>query len=188
MLKTTRVTIRGLPPLLMHNGNLSDPLHESSIALARLSGKRKKTADDHRELSRCEWYGGLYVDAKGRPCLPGEVLEAAIAEGAKRTKRGKDAKGGVMVVGDWPIEYEGPKTADGLWSHGGFIKRARVRVKQAAVIRTRPIFPEWRISFDVQWDSSVIRSEADLIELVTDAGLSGVGDWRPKFGRFEVVS
>jgi hypothetical protein len=187
MLKTTKIKITGLTPLLMHNGSLADPLHASSIALARLSGKRQKTIEDHKSLSKVEWYGGLYVDEKGRPCLPGEVLEAAIAEGAKKSKRGKDAKAAVMVVGNFPLDYTGPKTADALWDHGGFMKRAGVRVKQARVIRTRPMFPEWSCSFEIQWDPSVIKSERDLLDIVEDAGRCGLGDWRPKFGRFQLA-
>jgi hypothetical protein len=188
MLNTTKVSIRGVTPLLMHNGNLADPLHESSIALAKLSGKRQKTLDDHRALSKTEWYGGLYVDERGRPCLPGEVIEAALAEGAKKTKRGKDAKAGIVVFGDFPLEYDGPKTADALWKHGGFLKRAGVRVKQSRVIRSRPMFPEWAVSFEIQWDSSIIKSESDVLDIVADAGRAGIGDWRPKFGRFELLS
>lgn len=188
MLQTTTVTIRGLTPLIMHNGNLADPLHESSIALAKLSGKRNKTLEDHRQLSKVEWYGGLYVNEKGQPCLPGEVIEAAIAEGAKKTKRGKDAKAGVVVFGDFDLEYDGPKSADALWKHGGFLKRAGVRVKQSRVIRSRPMFPQWSVTFDVQWDATIIKSESDVMDIIADAGRVGIGDWRPKFGRFEVVA
>jgi hypothetical protein len=174
--------------MLMHNGNLADPLHENTIALAKLSGKRQKTIEDHKQLSKVEWYGSLYVDKNGHPCLPGEVIEAAIAEGAKKTKRGKDAKAAIVVDGDFPLEYNGPKTADGLWNHGGFLKRAGVRVKQNRVIRSRPIFSEWSVMFDVQWDPLIIKSESDLMDIIADAGRVGIGDWRPKFGRFEVVS
>ena len=63
------------------------------IPLARLTSKRKKTLDDHREIGRVEWMGGLYLDEKLRPCLPGEVIEGALVSGAKKFKLGKDAKG-----------------------------------------------------------------------------------------------
>jgi hypothetical protein len=172
----------------MHSGRLADPLDEAARELARWSGKRNKTLDDHRELSRVEWYGGLYVDTDGRPCLPGEVIEAALVEGAKAFKLGKASKGGLIVLGDWPLEYDGPKTADALWKHGGYLKRAGVRVKQNRVIRSRPIFPQWSCSFEVQWDPHAIKSEDQLLEIAESAGRSGVGDWRPKFGRFEVVA
>jgi hypothetical protein len=187
-MQTTKITIRGLTPLIMHNGRLSDPLDESTQALARLTSKRNKTIEDHKAVSKCEWYGGLYVDEKGAPCLPGEVIEAALVEGAKKYKLGKATKGGVIVAGNFALVFTGPKTADKLWADGGYLKRASVKVGTSRVIRSRPIFPKWECTFDVQWDPAVVRGEETITEIVEAAGMSGIGDWRPKFGRFELVS
>ena len=186
MMNMTRVSIRGLTPLIMHSGRLADPCDPATIALARLTGKRKKTIDDHKAISECEWRGGMYVDDGGRPCLPGEVIEAALVEGAKKFKLGKVAKGGIIVYGDFALEFDGPKTVDALWSHGGFLKRAGVKVGMARVIRSRPIFSGWSCSFDVQWDPELLRDEDQVMEIVASAGQSGICEWRPKFGRFEV--
>ena len=136
-MKQTTVTIEGIAPLIMHNGQLADPLNEHTQALARLTSKRKKTLDDHREIGRVEWMGGLYLDEDGAPCLPGEVIEAALVSGAKKFKLGKDAKSGLMVAGDVPLKYKGPRDAEGLWNHGGFLKRAGVRVGRADRDRDR---------------------------------------------------
>lgn len=170
----------------MHNGRLADPLDDATKALARLTKKRSKTDDDHLAVRKCEWYGGLYVDDKGHPCLPGEVLEACLVEGAKRLKLGKAAKGGIIVAGNAALEYDGPKTADKLWEAGGFLKLAPVKVGQSRIIRTRPMFPTWAVSFDVMWDATLISHEDQLAEIVRGAGMAGVGDWRPKFGRFQI--
>lgn len=186
-MKTTKIRIRGLTPLIMHNGQLADPLCEATQLLAKLSSKRKKTVEDHKELSKAEWYGSLYVNDDGAPCLPGEVLEAALAEGARKFKLGKVAKGGIIVPSSAPLVFDGPKDADGLWEAGRFLKRAGVRVQQARVIRSRPIFPEWSCVFEVHWDPTLVKDEDQLMEIAHAAGQSGVGDWRPKFGRFEVV-
>lgn len=183
----TKIKIRGLTPILMHNGQLADPISKATLALAELTGKRNKTEADHLAISKCEWLGGLYVDDRERPCLPGEVLESCLVEGAKRHKLGKLAKGGIIVFGNFPLEYEGPKSIDALWDHGGFLKRSAVRVGQARVIRSRPMFPKWECSFVIQWDESMIKNEAMLLEIAHSAGQAGVGDYRPKFGRFEVV-
>lgn len=184
----TKIKIRGLTPLLMHSGRLADPIDPATLALARLTGKRKKTVEDHHAIGKCEWTGGLYVNDKGAPCLPGEVIEACLVEGAKKSRRGKDAKSGIVVVGDFALEYDGPKTIEKLWEHGGFRKRAAVRVGQAKVMRTRPIFPEWSCTFTVQWDPAVIKDAESILEIAEAAGQAGIGDWRPKFGRFEVVT
>lgn len=186
-MKATTVTIRGITPLIMHNGQLADPLNEHAQALARLTAKRKKTLDDHREIGRVEWMGGLYLDEKLCPCLPGEVIEGALVSGAKKFKAGKDAKSGIVVVGNFALIYDGPKDAAKLWDTGKHLKRAGVKVGQARVIRSRPIFPTWACKFTIDWDPQVIKDERTLLEIVESAGQCGIGDWRPKFGRFEVA-
>lgn len=187
-MNTTTFEIRGLTPLLMHNGRLADPLDPATKRLAALTKKAKKTDDDHLEVRKCEWYGGLYVDDKGAPCLPGEIIEAALVEGAKKFKLGKAAKGGLIVDGNYALTYDGPKNIDKLWAHGGFLKLAGAKVQGKRVIRSRPMFAAWSVTFDVMWDPTMISDKKQLAEIVRSAGMSGVGDWRPKFGRFEVVS
>jgi len=186
-MKTTTFTIRGLTPLIMHNGQLADPLNEMARALKKLTDKKKKTDADLLEIRRCEWNGGLYVNNKGAPCLPGEVLEGALQEGARKLTLGKQVKGGIIIEGDWALQYPGPKTVEGLWDSGNYLKLAGVKVKQNRVIRARPIFPSWECTFDVQWDPSIIKSDDQLVDIVETSGITGVGDWRPKFGRFEVI-
>lgn len=186
-MNTTKIRITGTTPLIMHNGRLADPLDPFTQALAKLTCKKQKTLEDHKAVSKAEWYGSLYTDDDGRPCLPGEVLEAALVEGAKKFKLGKVAKGGIIVVGNFPLEYDGPKNIDKLWDHGGYLKRSAVKVQMSRVMRSRPIFPQWTCSFDVLWDPSMLKDEDQLSEIATAAGQSGVGDWRPKFGRFQTV-
>ena len=186
-MNTTKITIKGLTPLLMHNIQLADPLSNAAMTLAKLTSKRNKTHDDHKAVAKAEWYGGLYVDEKLRPCLPGEVVEGAIIEGAKRHRLGQAAKGGIIAYGNFPLEYDGPKSIDKLWEHGGFMKRSAVRVQKARVIRTRPMFPQWSCTFTIQWDPQMIASEDQLMDIVETAGVVGIGDYRPKFGRFEVT-
>lgn len=186
-MKKTKFTIRGLTPLMMRNGCLADPLDERTKVLARLTKKKTKTDDDHRAVRECEWRGSLYVDKNGAPCLPGETIEACLSEGARRFKLGKAAKGGIVVDGNFAIDYEGPRDIDALWNHGGFIKLAGVKIQQKRVIRARPMFPAWSCTFVVMWDPSMIKDEDQLCEIVDAGGLCGIGDWRPKFGRFEVV-
>lgn len=181
------ISIRGITPLIMHNGRLSDPLDDATQALARLTSKRNKTLDDHKAVSKCEWMGSLYLDEKGAPCLPGEVIEAALVEGAKKYKLGKAAKGGIIVLGDFALEYDGPKDPAKMWENTGYLKRASVKVGTSRIIRSRPIFMKWAVSFAVQWDAMVIKDETTVLEIVVAAGQSGIGDWRPKFGRFEAV-
>jgi hypothetical protein len=187
-MKTTTFTIKSLTALIMHNGRLADPLDEHTKRLAKLTSSKQKTEKYHREISEAEWYGSLYTDEDEEPCLPGEVLESMLVEGAKKYKLGKAAKGAIIVTGDFKLVYDGPKKLAALWSHGGFLKRAGVRVGQSRIIRSRPCFPKWECTFTIQWDPDLIKDEDQLAEIVEASGLTGVGDWRPKFGRFEVIA
>lgn len=186
-MNSTTISIKGLTPLLMHNGQLADPLNDATKALAKLTSKRNKTEADHLAVRKTEWYGGLYVDKDKEPCLPGEVIEASLAEGARRFKLGKVAKGGIVVVGNFKLDYRGPKAIDALWEDGGFIKCTGVKLQKQRVIRSRPMFPEWGCTFDVLWDPQLVKDEEQLVEIAESAGMTGIGDWRPKYGRFEVV-
>jgi len=62
-----------------------------------------------------------------------------------------------------------------------------VRVGQARIMRTRPVFNQWACQFTVYYDDEQV-NEVDVIRAIEDAGTkSGVGDFRPRFGRFEIV-
>lgn len=188
-MKETTISIRGITPLLMHNGQLADPLNEHTKLLASLTKKRNKTDTDHEAVYRAEWFGSLYVDAKGEPCLPGEVIEAALVAGAKKLKLGNEAKGGIIVAEDAKLEYDGPRDPKKLWDGRAHKKICGVKLNgKTRVMRCRPMFAKWSCAFTVEWDPSLIKNESQLLEIVECAARVGVGDWRPKFGRFEIVS
>lgn len=184
--KTLKFKIAGVSPLITHNGQLADPLNEFSRAIKRISSKRPKTDADHEEIARLEWYGSLYLDG-GKPCLPGHVLEAALANAAKASKRGKLAQAGVICPSNYPIHYKGEADIDTLWAGGKHKFVAIVRVGNARVVRTRPMFEDWSCEFDVIYDPDVV-NDRDVREFVKIAGDKGLCEWRPKYGRYEVVS
>src|SRR5574337_157550 len=101
------VTIRGTCPLLMHNGQLADPLNEHSKAVSEAVSEAKtgKTPEAWGIAYKAEFMGGLYLDEQGRPCLPGELLEGVLIAGAKAMKRGPKVRAGAIIDGNFPIEY-----------------------------------------------------------------------------------
>ena len=171
----------------MHNGQLNDPLNSITKEIRKISSKRGKTDADQEEMARLEWHGGLYLH-NGKPCIPGEVLEATIFNAAKKTKRGKQAQATIWCSGNYPIEYNGPKTIDELWAaNGDFRLTCRARIGPAGVMRTRPIFREWSALIEIRFDDTVL-NPAEIREIVVTAGeVVGLMDWRPRFGRFVVV-
>jgi hypothetical protein len=177
--------IIGVTPLLLHNGILADPMNEISRLMKQVSGKRDKTEADYLELSRLEWYGSLYV-RDGKPCLPSEMIEACLLEAAKKKKKGIPAKAGIIVPNESLLEFPGPQGIDEMWKSGQFIHKIGVRVQRNKVIRTRAIFKEWGASITIHYLPSLL-NKSDIAGFMEQAGsIVGLGDWRPKFGRFEV--
>ena len=139
------------------------------------------------QLSRLEWYGGLYL-YEGQPCLPGEVLEAALTQGAKRTKRGRQAQAGIVCRANYPLIYEGPTDLEALWQDPAFRLTVGIRMQRNRVMRTRPCFPKWACEFELQYSSNLLHA-SQIRDIVQRVGREiGIGDWRPRFGRFEVES
>lgn len=184
MYKTLTVEIVGIAPLIMHNGQMADPLNRFAKMFKEVSGKRKKTESDHAEMARIEFHAGLYLGADGEPVLPARLLEAAITDGARKSKLGKLALAGVIVEKHARLQYDGPRTASELFEDEGFRFAVPVRVGQQKVIRTRPIFHKWSAEIEVSYLADVIGLR-DLMTAIRSAGsLSGLGDWRPRYGRF----
>lgn len=185
MLNTIKVRIQGTRPLLMHSDKFADPLNPLTKAHKVLTAKRKKTDEDYEAIAKSEWLGGLYIDDSG-PYLPGVNIEAAMIGGGKLSKLGTQLKRSVEVMDEkCHIEYEGPKKAEKLWD-AGFYDARSVKVGQARIMRYRPMFAKWSAVCEVAFDPDSI-DRAQVIKCLEDGGqYCGVGDYRPKFGRFAV--
>jgi hypothetical protein len=180
------LTLVAAAPLLMHSGQLADPLNPFSKAIKEVSGRRRKSDADHEELARLEFLGGLWISDDGGPCLPGEALEACITEGARKSREGKAATAAILVEGNVRLDYHGPRDVNALWADPAYRLRVPARVGQVRVMRTRPIFRHWSADVAIQFNSSLING-AQVRKWIGVAGdQAGVGDWRPKFGRFAV--
>lgn len=178
--------IQGVSPLVMHNGQLADPLNKWAKDLSKISSKKPKTEADHAEMARLEWHGSLYLH-DGKPCIPGELIEAAMIEGARKTKRGKLATAGILCAGNYLLEYDGPDNVKELWEDERFRQRVGVRIQRVRVMRTRPTFPEWAANIEMEYMPTVL-NKGDIGDILKTVGqIIGIGDWRPRFGRFEVV-
>ena len=178
--------IIGATPLLCHNGLLADPVNPIVRMIKPISGKRDKTESDYLEMSRLEWHGGLYLK-DGKPCIPGEVIEACLMEAARKRKKGKQAQAGIIVPDDSLIEYDGPQDPAEMWESGDFIHKVGVKVQRNKVMRTRPIFKKWALSLEILYLDSLL-NKSEVESFVEIAGqIIGIGDWRPKFGRFTVA-
>lgn len=184
---TVKYRLKSDAPLLVHNGLLASWKNPFTKAMAKINGKRKKTDADREELARLEFHGGLYQNGDG-PCIPADAIEAMLLGAAKRTREGQMAKSGMFCMRDAKLEYDGPRDAESLYADERFVHQAMVRVSMNKVLRTRPVFPEWELECLVQHEDTVV-SRDRLDEWMKLAGVQvGLCDWRPRYGRFHVVS
>ena len=179
------ITIEGTRALLMHNSRLADKLDPITQEKAKVSAKRKKTDEDDLLLSHLEWQGGLYFDETVGPYLPGDNVFKSLVEAARKSKQGKQVEQGLMIESDVnPIAYDGPRDLQELWEDKRFVHRCTVKQQTSRITRTRPIFQQWRTEIEGAFDENVLDFN-DVSTFATIAGqYIGVGDWRPKYGRF----
>ena len=179
---------------LSHNGQTADPLNKFSKALKIISGKRGKTDEDYAAMARIEKEASLYLTSNGEITIDSRLIEAAILEGARKTKEGKLSLGCVWVDSVSPIYFDGstpkkPLTFEAyMEAEGKYTLCVSVRVNKAKVMRTRALFENVKGSFIVSLDNTV--ADADQLEKWIHAAFNqvGLGDWRPRYGRGRVVS
>lgn len=182
-----RFRLTGTNALILHNGDLADPLNKFAREMKKVSSKKMKTDADHERLAELEFKGGLYVNEDMRPILPPEGIKACIVAGAKKSKEGQIAKAGIWVSDYALLEYDGPKTADKLWEDERFRLRNRVKVNQSTIVRTRPIFKEWAATVEVRYNPSICSPE-QILNWLKACGEYGSFDWRPDYGHFTVAA
>jgi hypothetical protein len=189
-MKTLKATWTGIRPLVMHNGLMADPTNDYTRRIKAITnkGSKKLTDTDHEERDRLEWEAGLYWSEEDGLIIPSDNIERCIQLGAQKSRIGKDVQAAVFCVEPQvPVDYDGPRNKEKLYADPRFSLRKGVKVQKARIIRVRPLIPTgWKITFNVEFDDTIVNARA-LAKAMTDAGaLVGLGDWRPKFGRFLV--
>lgn len=189
-METTRMKWTGIRPIIMHNGELADPMNQTVREIKNITskGSRKMTDTDYACLQRLEWEGSLYWDDEHGPYIPNDNIERCLQLGAQKSRMGKEIQSVAFVMDDIvKLSFNGPKEKEKLFQPN-FILRKGVSVnKGSRTIRVRPRFPVgWSINFTVEFDDQIV-DRASIIKAAIDAGARiGLGDWRPKYGRFDV--
>jgi hypothetical protein len=185
-IKIVKLELTGTRPMLMHSARLADPLDKITRELAGLTRKRAKTIADYEVIARTEWGGCLWL-SNGRPCIPPETVDAVFVKAARTRSRGPAAEAGFCCTGPALLQYDGPTDLEELWADEAFRLRLPVAVNgRNRTIRTRPRFAEWKAVIEAECVTGLIE-EDEVLELFEVAGFRiGIGDWRPKYGRFSV--
>lgn len=187
-MKMLNVTITGTSPLLMHSDRFANPLDPLTKAHKLLTGKRKKTDDDHIAIARSEFIGSCYWRNGVGFYVPGQNLDASLRDGAKLQKLGKAFTRAVQVIeNDLVLKEKLPATPDDLWADVDYVDVRGVKVGASKLMRYRPVFRRWSIDATIAIDDRVV-DERDVVKALADAGqLVGLGDYRPRFGRFQAT-
>jgi hypothetical protein len=181
-----KITIRGITPLLCNK-------FTDQAAMAASDGTRSSAAAGDRGTPREICEQALYLDEKGKPCIPQPNLLRCIVDGGSFHKAGKKqitTKQESLLYGCLdieelliPIKFKQPWSVD---------TRPIVNPStKGRVLRHRPKFYDWELSFKAQLNTAIVGINL-LRKIVDDAGVKcGLGDYRPNrkgpFGRFVVV-
>jgi hypothetical protein len=186
-MNTVCVVWTGVSPLIVHNGQTADPLNKFSKAIKEISSKRKKSDADYGEMARIEYTAALYLHPEKGVVMPADNILATIIGGAKLSKLGKQFASSLFIPeSDIKLVYKGPTTPETLFANPNFIFVRPVKVGTSKVMRTRPIFREWSLEFELEFDSEVL-NQREVAEAMDAAGLRvGLCEWRPRYGRFNV--
>ena len=203
-METLQIEIKGISPILTHNGLLVDPRNPftKEIDAAQKAYKKAKSDASFDALARVEWLGGLYTDqpieftrdgnkvaVENNPKIGiiGEMIERCIIKAAGR-KEVSAFKAGLICEGFFPLSVGGKTmTLKRGFGDEKFSFTRPAKIGMAKIMRTRPRFDDWGAQIDLTYNDELI-SKRDLIDAVVRAGKTiGLGDWRPRFGRFEVL-
>lgn len=187
-MKTLRITWKGITPLIMHSCKCVNPLHPIAKELKKYTSKKNKTEEDLNIISDLEWKAGAYWDDEIGLYIPGENVEATIQNGAKVNKKGKDIQKYVDVKDLYiPFNYGENLTLDELVSKYEYRDTRPMNVQRSKVIRTRPRFDQWNITFTLVYNEDKIDLDT-IVNAIEYAGqYVGLCDSRPKYGKFVAI-
>lgn len=178
-IKNVTIPIVGVTPLVV-NGWSAKAIQMMRDAQMGAARAKKAPKDPHACFE-----GAKYKDAKGNDCLKACFFKAAMVA-AGRFLDGTNMtllRMSVFVKGDLlPFEF------DECIMHEGMVRNAT----GVADIRYRPMYSNWRVSFDVEYFANDL-SLSQVVELVRQAGMRvGICEGRPEksptlgWGRFDI--
>lgn len=187
-MRTLQITWRGVSPLILHSCATVNPLHPLAKEMKKYTSKRKKTDEDYTTISDIEWEAGLYWKDGVGPYVPAENIEATLRAGARSRKLGKDFEKYVSVLNLYnPIDYGEELTLDQLRADYQYRDCRVMNVQRAKILRTRPRFDTWSVTFNLAYDENMIDLET-IAQVMDYCGqYIGLCDSRPKYGKFAAV-
>lgn len=186
MASTINISIEGVSPLLLHR-------FTDAAQMAATSGTRSSIATES-ESPREQAEQALYVDESGVSGIPQPNLFRCIVDAGKFFKAGRTKittqKSSLIPACVGIRELFLPLESEGGWKVD--TRPVRIPATGGRILRHRPCFDDWRLSFTVDLDTDMIGVKL-FREIVDAAGTRiGLGDFRPDtkgpFGKFKVTN
>lgn len=184
---TIDVRVKGVSAMMQHRFPVPDLSDMSK------GGTRSTGAKDYTQ----EWREYFYETASGEIYQPAAHFEGALvkaAAGFKVTgKRGKTYKdlfrAAVFVTPDQILHgIKVPTELDADADKPLYLDVRPVVVQRARVVRIRPAFKAgWELGFAIEVIDDQIQPQIVNDILILAGRTVGIGDYRPKFGRFLIV-
>ena len=184
---TVDVKVRGTAPLIQHRFPIPELDDMSKGGTVRTGAK---------DYTR-EWCGYFYETPNGMIYQPAAHFEGAMVKSAVNFKitgrRGRTYKdlfrAAVFVTPDQiPHNIAVPDELDTDADKPLYLDVRPVVVNRARVVRIRPTFSAgWELEFTLEVIDDQINSELVQDVLALAGKTVGIGDFRPKFGRFSVA-
>lgn len=171
------VTIEGTADLLFHRWNVEAVDAKSKAA----KGSAEKKTDN------IESY--VYRNDTGEICIPGEYLRGSIIMAAKFRQDPRSPRKSAMDL--FKAGIVSLTTLAGVGSDKwDYEDKHRVIIQRSAVTRVRPALRAgWQVTFELLVTLPEYISPQILNEVIGSAGrLVGIGDFRPTYGRFQIVN
>jgi hypothetical protein len=184
---TVEVKVKGVAPLMQHRFPVPE-LEDMSKGATRSTGAKDYTQ---------EWREYFYETPNGMLYQPAAHFEGAMVKSAvnfkitgKRGKTYKDLfRAAVFVTPDQiPHGIEVPDELDTDADKRLYLDVRPVVVQRSRVVRIRPTFKAgWELEFSIEVIDDQVQPELVQDILVLAGKTVGIGDFRPKFGRFSVA-
>lgn len=187
-MKTLKVTWRGISPIILHSCQTANPLNPISREMKKYTSKKKKTEEDLLKIADLEWEAGAYwLDDIGL-YIPAENVEATLINGAKANRKGADIQKYVDVTDLCiPLIYGENLTKEELIKDYRYRDTRVMTVQRAKIVRTRPRFDRWEITFNLSYNEEKIDVDTIIDAMEYAGNYVGLCDSRPKYGRFVAI-
>ena len=171
---TLDVVIKGTRPLLMH----------STAAMLKPKSNKVKSSEHDPVIEAADC---LYLNDAKKICVPSMAVLSAMRKAATQLKKAGAGKKTLkdFVFSGLRVNPDMIELPDQEYE----IDIRPVVVMRARIMRARPLFKNWDLTFQVEivdsqtWDAGMVR------QVLEEAGkYQGLLDFRPLFGTFEVVN